>query len=119
MARQLVLADREREVDFRVGGKYRYVYQIPGGNEFSFAGEYKEISEARTVHTEHFNGMPEGALVTTTLADNGDSTTTMTVTMAFSSQEIRDQVIKTGMETGAAESYDNLDNLVRELRRSL
>jgi len=107
------------EVDFRVGGKYRYVYQIPGGNEFSFAGEYKEISEARTVHTEHFNGMPEGALVTTTLADNGDSTTTMTVTMAFSSQEIRDQVIKTGMETGAAESYDNLDNLVRELRRSL
>lgn len=103
------------EVDFRVGGKYRYVYRTPDGNEFSFAGEYKEISEGRTVHTEHFNGMPDGATVTTTLVDNGDNTTSMTVVMAFASQQIRDMVVQTGMEKGAAESYDNLDTLVRNL----
>jgi uncharacterized protein YndB with AHSA1/START domain len=103
------------EVDFRVGGKYRYVYRTPDGNEFSFAGEFQEISEDRTVHTEHFNGMPDGATITTTLVDNGNNTTTMIAVMAFSSQEVRDMVIKTGMEKGAAESYDNLDKLVRNL----
>ena len=44
-----------------------------------------------------------------------DGVTTMTVAMRFSSQAVRDMVVATGMESGAAESYDNLAALVRAL----
>jgi hypothetical protein len=39
--------------------------------------------------------------------------------MRFSSQAVRDMVVATGMETGAAESYDDLTALVAGLARAL
>jgi hypothetical protein len=71
------------EVDFRVGGSYRYVFRAWNGGEFSWVER--------------------------------DGVTTMTVAMRFSSQAVRDMVVATGMESGAAESYDNLAALVRAL----
>jgi uncharacterized protein YndB with AHSA1/START domain len=102
------------DVDFRVGGGYRYVFRRPDGVEFSFTGVYREIAEDRVVHSERFNDMPEAATITTTWIEHGGKTT-MTVVMRFSSQAVRDMVVATGMETGAAESYDNLAALVATL----
>jgi len=99
------------EVEFRVGGGYRYVFQRPDGGQFTFTGVYREIAEGRVVHSERFDDNPDEALVTTTLTEHGGATT-MTVVMRFSSQAIRDMVVATGMERGAAESYDNLAALV-------
>ena len=48
--------------------------------------------------------------------ENGQ--TRMTATCAYPSKEVRDMVIGTGMEKGAAVSYDRLEDLVAELQRS-
>jgi uncharacterized protein YndB with AHSA1/START domain len=103
------------EIDARPGGKYRYVYRLPNGDEFSFTGVYTEVSEARTVLTERFNDMPSEAVITTTLTES-NGTTTMRVVMAFDSAQTRDMVIKTGMSDGAGESYANLAALLPTLR---
>jgi uncharacterized protein YndB with AHSA1/START domain len=87
------------------------VFRSKDGVEFSFTGVYREIGDDRVVHTERFNGGPEEATITTTWTER-DGRTTMTLVMRFSSQAVRDMVIATGMEAGAAESYDNLAALV-------
>ena len=102
------------EVDFRVGGSYRYAYRGKDGGTFSFTGVYREIGDDRVVHTERFDENPAEATITTTWTER-DGKTTMTVTMRFSSQAVRDMVVSTGMEHGAAESYDNLEALVTKL----
>lgn len=101
-------------VDFQVGGSYRYVFRSKDGVEFSFTGVYREIGEDRVVHSERFDDNPEEALITTTWTER-DGVTTMTLVMRFSSQMVRDMVVSTGMEHGAAESYDNLARLVTSL----
>jgi uncharacterized protein YndB with AHSA1/START domain len=101
-------------VDFRVGGSYRYVFRRKDGIEFSFTGVYREIGEDRVVHSERFDDNPEEAVITTTWSER-DGVTTMTLVMRFSSQMVRDMVVSTGMEHGAAESYDNLARLVTSL----
>jgi hypothetical protein len=75
---------------------------------------YREIGEDRVVHSERFDDHPEEAMITTTWIER-DGVTTMTVAMRFSSQAVRDMVVATGMESGAAESYDNLATLVGTL----
>jgi uncharacterized protein YndB with AHSA1/START domain len=102
------------DVDFRVGGNYRYVFRRGDGVEFSFTGVYREIGEDRVVHSERFDDNPEEATITTTWVEHGGKTT-MTLVMRFSSQAVRDMVVATGMESGAAESYDNLAALVAKL----
>ena len=102
------------DVDFRVGGGYRRVFRNKDGSEFAFTGVYREISDDRIVHTERFNDMPDESTVTTALVEHA-GVTTMTAVMRFSSQAIRDKVIATGMERGAAESYDNLEALIAGL----
>lgn len=102
------------EVDLRVGGRYRYVFQLPDGNTFNFSGVYQEVSDERIVHTELFNDDPPGALVTTTMTENNGQTT-LHIVMRFESQAVRDAVVGTGMAEGAGESYDKLDELLVSL----
>ncbi len=102
------------EVDPRVGGTYRHVFRASNGYEFAFSGVYSEVSEDRVVHTERFNDDPNEAVVTTTLVEVG-GTTTLTIVIAFPSQEIRDAVLATGMADGAGESYDHLEQLLATL----
>ena len=84
------------EVDLRVGGKWRFGPQGPGGKKMGMHGVYRELLRPeRTVHTESF-----------------DDWTTLTGTVQYEFQEIRDAVIKSGMEHGAAETYDKLAELL-------
>ena len=41
-----------------------------------------------------------------------DGRTTATMTMRFESREARDGVLKSGMETGVARSYERLDDVL-------
>jgi uncharacterized protein YndB with AHSA1/START domain len=99
------------EIDFRVGGAYRYVWRREDdGAEMGMGGIYREIvPPERIINTEKFE---EGeALVTTVLVQEGGQTT-LTTTMLFDSREARDEVLKSGMEKGAAESYNRLAELL-------
>jgi uncharacterized protein YndB with AHSA1/START domain len=102
------------ELDRRVGGRYRNVFRLPDGSEFTFSGVYREISDDRLVHTEAFNDQPGEAVVTITLTETSGKTT-MHMVMAFPSQEVRDMVAATGMAEGAGESYDKLDEVLASL----
>lgn len=103
------------EVDLRVGGKWRFVNKHPHG-EVAFRGEYREITPpSRLVFTETMEPHPEpGSIITAVYADEGGRTR-MTVTCEYPSQEIRDMVINSGMERGAAASYDRLEDLAQAL----
>lgn len=100
------------EVDFKVGGGFRFVLRGPDGTDMGMRGIYREIAAPeRSVHVESFDDYPGEALVTTVLVEQGGKTT-LTATVLYPSQEIRDAVIKSGMEHGAAESYDKLAELL-------
>ncbi len=107
------------EVDLRVGGKWRYVMRLPSGHDMGMRGEYLELAPPdRIVHTESFDDFPgEPCVVTTRLVEAGGKTT-LTATCRYSSQATRDAVIRTGIEDGAAESYDALAALLGDAVRS-
>jgi|SRR5208282_4352683 len=99
------------EIDLRLGGTFRYVWrQTSDGTEMGVRGTYREIvPQERLVCTELFDKAwyPGEALITTTLAEQGGSTT-LTLTVLYESREARDAVLKTSMEQGVAASYDRL-----------
>ena len=104
------------EIDFRVGGAWRYVMVATEGFEVAFHGEYQEIAEGeRIVNTEVFEGAPgPGIVVTTTFAADGDRTV-LTMLSECGSQEVRDIILGTGMESGAQEGLDILEQVAEEL----
>jgi len=100
------------DVDFRVGGSWRFVLRGPDGKEMGMRGVYLEITPPeRSVHMESFDDYPGESQVTAVFAEHNGKTT-LTATVLYPSQEIRDIVVKTGMEHGAAESYDKLAELL-------
>ena len=106
------------EIDLRVGGQYRYVWRRESsGKEMGMGGVYREIvPQERLVCTELFDEAwyAGESLITTTLVEQGGRTT-MTSTMLYVSQEARDGVLKSGMESGVAASYDRLAELLAPL----
>jgi uncharacterized protein YndB with AHSA1/START domain len=106
------------EIDLRVGGRWRFVGRGPHGDVSEFYGEYKEIAPpALLVYTEVFAEFPDvPSLITTEFTEQGGQTH-VRITCEYPSQDVRDMVVGTGMETGAAISYDRLEDLVVELQQ--
>jgi uncharacterized protein YndB with AHSA1/START domain len=106
------------EMDFRAGGKWRFVLRKESGFEIAFFGEYREIVvPERFVWTFGFDGMPPGpaGLETYTFTEHEGKTTLVSVGH-FDSIESRDAAIASGMEHGAAETWDRLAELLPSLR---
>jgi uncharacterized protein YndB with AHSA1/START domain len=104
------------EVDLRVGGAWRFVNRTPKGEQAAFSGIYREIVPPdRLVFTEIFEKFPETESVVTAVFTDEGGKTRLTVTAEYPTRDIRDMVIKTGMEKGAAISYDRLEEVAREL----
>jgi uncharacterized protein YndB with AHSA1/START domain len=103
------------EIDLRVGGRYRYVWRRDSdGTEMGCGGVYREIvPPERLVHTEQFDNpwYPGESLITTVL-DEQQGKTTLTATMLYESRAARDGILKSGMESGVAASYDRLAELL-------
>jgi uncharacterized protein YndB with AHSA1/START domain len=100
------------EADLKVGGAWRWVLRGPDGRDMGMRGVYKEITPPeRLVSTESFDDYPGESLNTLILSEE-DGKTTFTITVRYASQEIRDAVIKSGMEHGAAECYDKLAEML-------
>lgn len=108
------------EIDFRVGGAYRYVGRTADGNECPMKGEYLEIDPpARIRFTEVFDVEPYNnypATVTVTL-EEADGKTNMTVTVLHMTKEACAGHLGSGVERGAGESYDRLEELLIEMRQ--
>jgi uncharacterized protein YndB with AHSA1/START domain len=104
------------EMDFRPGGTWRFVERDVNGADWGFRGEVREIDPpSRVVQTFEFEGMPGHISVETMVLDDLEGKTRMTVTSVFDSKEDRDGMLQSGMEKGAAESYDRLEAYVATL----
>jgi uncharacterized protein YndB with AHSA1/START domain len=100
------------EVDLRVGGGFRFVLEGPDGRQLGMRGVYREIAAPeRSVHLESFDDYPGESVVTAVFGEAGGKTT-LTVTVDYGSREVRDMVVASGMEHGAAESNDKLAEML-------
>lgn len=103
------------EVDLRVGGQWRFMLAGPDGQKMGMRGVYQELAlPDRFVTTESFDDYPGESVITSVLTEV-DGKTTMVATVRYPSKEVRDIVIQTGMEHGAAETYDKLEELLPSL----
>lgn len=100
------------EVDLRIGGGFRFVLDGHSGHKLGMRGVYRELAPPeRSVHMESFDGFSGESQVTAVFTEQ-DGKTTMTVTVRYPSPEVREAVLKDGMEHGAAESYDKLAEML-------
>jgi uncharacterized protein YndB with AHSA1/START domain len=104
------------EIDLRVDGAWRFVSRRPDGKQIGQRGVYREIvAPARLVNTESWEDWNPGEVLVTTILVEQAGTTTLTVTSLFPSQEVRDMLIKSGMTSGAAETYDKLEEYLASI----
>jgi uncharacterized protein YndB with AHSA1/START domain len=105
------------EIDFRVGGKWRIVHRGPDGEEYAFRGEYREIVPPESITwTFEFEGWPGQVSVETMRLEEHDGKTTFTATSVFETVEARDGMLNSGMEEGASESMERLDEYLEVLK---
>ena len=103
------------EMDFKVGGHYRWVWRSDkDGSEMGMGGVFREIApNERFVATEKFDEAwyPGEAVVTNALEEK-DGKTTLTLSIRYESQEARDTALKVDMQSGVATSYDRLEEIL-------
>lgn len=101
------------ESDARPGGTWRFVSKVRGRQIVQF-GVYTEVAApSRFVRTERWEDWDPGeTLVTVSLVETAGKTT-MTQSIVFPTQEVRDVVMKGGLTPkGTSEFYDRLDALL-------
>lgn len=110
--------EMDAELDFRPGGKWRFVEHGENGEEWAFRGEYREIvPQELIVQTFEWEGLPGHISVERLTFEEKDGKTHLTGVSTFDNQEDRDGMVSSGMETGAAQSYRALDAYLKEMAR--
>jgi uncharacterized protein YndB with AHSA1/START domain len=102
------------EVDLRVGGTFRYVFQRPSGSKIEVRGSYDAIDPPhRFVYTETYDFSPLKVLVTTDL-DVADDKTIFKQTLRYSSKQERDEDFD-GVATSATVTYAKLERYLAQI----
>jgi uncharacterized protein YndB with AHSA1/START domain len=103
------------EMDARVGGKYRLVFEH-SPEPFAFFGTYTEVEpNARLAWTNEEGG--DGGSVTTVTFQEQDGKTRLVVTETYPSKEALDAA-GTGAAEAMFETFDQLDELLVALSES-
>lgn len=103
------------EMDVRVGGKYRWEWKKTSTEYvMGCGGVFLEIdAPERMVQTERFDqAWYAGEAVNTTVLTEQKGKTLLTLTCRYTSKEVRDEVLKTPMETGVERSYERLSEML-------
>ncbi len=105
------------EVDFKVGGKYRYVWQNRDKGEMGMGGVFKEIIPLeKIISTEKFDeSWYSGEAIGTVILSESDSKTILKTNMLYESKEARDAVLKSGMEQGLIASYNRFAEVLASI----
>lgn len=104
-------------IDLRPDGKGRYEWQnADRGDGMSLNAVFKEIvPPERIVHTERFDpDWTQGETTVTTTFTEKAGKTTVTITIVYPSPEVREMVLKSGMEQGMARSYERLEDVLKK-----
>jgi uncharacterized protein YndB with AHSA1/START domain len=106
------------EMDVRPGGAWRFVLRGADGQDHPFRGVYREVvPPERVVSTFIYDVefIRDFEAVETVTFSERDGKTTLSVTVLHQSREARDNHLRSGMESGASQSYDRLAELVGTL----
>jgi len=107
------------EVDLRVGGGYRYVWTHErDGKRMAAGGEFHELAApVRVVATQRFDDAwyAGDSLNTLEFDESPRGVTTMTQTLRYQSRDVRDGVLRSGMERGLEAGYSRLDKLFENI----
>src|SRR5437879_6655713 len=106
----------------RSGGMWRYIHKDKDGTEYGFHGVIHEVlPPERIIDTFEYEGLPEKghvALQTLRLQELPGGRTKLTAQAVFQSVADRDGMIQSGAEEGMNESYERLDELLKEQREA-
>jgi uncharacterized protein YndB with AHSA1/START domain len=103
------------KMEVRPGGVWRFVQRDHDGNEYAFKGFYHSIvPPERLVSTSEFEGAPGHVSLETVTFEKQGGKTKLTITAIFQTVEDRDEMLKSGMKEGAAETMDRLAELLAE-----
>lgn len=104
------------ELDLRPGGNWRIVTRRPDGREIGQRGTFREIeAPSRMVQTEHWEDWDPGEVLVTTELTEAAGITTLDVLSEFPSAEVRELLVKAGMNDESVVHYDRLEDLLAEL----
>jgi uncharacterized protein YndB with AHSA1/START domain len=106
------------EMDFRVGGAWNFVSRGDDGIEHPFKGEYREIVRPELVEQTWIYDvapMNEHESIERMTLEERDGRTYFTTLVTHGSKEARDGHVNSGMEGGASETFDRLEELLKKL----
>ena len=97
------------EIDLREVGKWRFQMRQPGGKVIGQFGQYVELVPGRRiVNTESWEDWDAGETLVATELVERDGGTDFSSRITFPSREVRDIVLKSGLEKSATPIYDKL-----------
>jgi uncharacterized protein YndB with AHSA1/START domain len=106
----------------RNGGMWRYIHKDQNGNEYAFHGVYHEVlAPERIIDTFEFEGLPEKghvSLETAKFEELPGGRTKLTVQSVFKTVADRDGMLQGGMEEGVNDSYERLDELLKNRKKA-
>jgi uncharacterized protein YndB with AHSA1/START domain len=104
------------KMEVKVGGIWRFINRDASGAEYAFHGVYHEIlAPTRMVQTFEFEGMPGHVSLETATLEDADGKTLFTAHSVYQSVEDRDGNVQAGMEAGARETYERLDEIIAKV----
>ena len=105
------------KMEVRDGGRWRFVERGSDGQEHGFHGVFHAIVPSeRIVQTFEYEGVPGHVLLETLAFEEMDGKTILTGQSVFQSVEDRDGMVASGMEQGANETHDRLEELLASQR---
>src|SRR5262245_56567130 len=106
------------DIDLEVAVEWRVVPRQASGQVNGQFGVYQEIvAGKRLVNTEAWEDWDAGETLVTTVLAERNGKTIYTTTILFPSEEVRDFVLKSGIESGAAKLYDKLADVLTAIVR--
>jgi uncharacterized protein YndB with AHSA1/START domain len=103
------------QMDVHPGGRWRFLQRDADGNEHAFRGEYREIlPPERLVSTFEWEGLPGHISVETATFEEHNGQTRVIVVSVFDSVEDRDGMLQSGMESGAVDTCDRLEEYLHK-----
>jgi len=104
-------------MDFRVGGKWRFLQYEPDGTVHAFHGEYLEIvAPERVVMTFVYEPWPQHVSRCTHELIERDGRTTLHAHQIFETKEERDAMLEGGAKSGYDEGMRRLAALLAQQR---
>jgi uncharacterized protein YndB with AHSA1/START domain len=103
--------------EVKPGGMWRVVQKGQDGGEHAFRGVHHDVvAPERIVATFEYEGVPGHVLLQSITLEDKGGRTRLVAHQVFQSVGDRDGMVASGMKEGADDSYERLDDLLKELK---